>query len=386
MNPQAPATEKSPFEKGDLGGFGADPAKNPPLPPFAKGGSKDKPSLQTNGKKEKNSNLTGTILEIVRMSTEDGPGIRTTVFFKGCTLSCAWCHNPESISISPQLCWIGNRCIGCRTCLETCENGALTLSEQGMAIDRTRCEGCGACAAECPGTALELLGKKWRVDELVAEVVKDRAYFEASEGGITISGGEPTLQHRFAGAFLQALREAGLHTAMDTCGQCSREALDHLLPHAALVLFDLKIMDEEAHRRFTGHSNQNIHENLLHTAHYIRSHLYPRELWIRTPVIPGATAHHDNIAAIGRFIAENIKDVVSRWELCAFNNLCRDKYLRLDRKWEFHDTPLLSEAEMNDFARTAKASGVDPDIVSWSGSARLEKKNTEEEPQGELRS
>lgn len=330
------------------------------------------------------ASLEGTVLEIVRMSTEDGPGIRTTVFFKGCTLACAWCHNPESIAARPQLCWVGNRCIGCGTCLKTCENGALSLSEQGMTIDRTRCKGCGACAAECPGTALELLGKQWTVDDLVAEVVKDRAYFEASGGGVTVSGGEPALQHEFAGAFLKALREKGLHTAVDTCGLCNREALDNLLPHAALVLFDLKIMDEEAHRRFTGRSNQQILENLRYTADYIRSHLYPKEIWMRTPVIPGATAGRENITAIGGFIAENIGDVVSRWELCAFNNLCRDKYLRLGRKWEFHDSPLLTEAEMEDLAKMAKSSGVDRGLVVWSGSTRLETGRTEKEAKGEL--
>ncbi len=312
------------------------------------------------------------ILEIVRMSTEDGPGIRTTVFFKGCALKCAWCHNPESISPRPQLVWVGTRCIGCRTCLSVCTENALDLTENGMRIDRNRCTACGACAEECPGTALEMLGKTWSVDDLVREVIKDRAYFETSGGGVTLSGGDPAMQSGFGGLFLKALRENGLHTAIDTCGYCAPEALDRLLPYAALVLFDLKLMDQDTHKRFTGHDNAGILENLLNVADYMRSHLHPRDLWIRTPIIPGATAASENISAIGKWISANINDVVCRWDLCAFNNLCRDKYLRLDLKWPFHDTPLLDAAVMDDLAAAARRSGVNPDIVFTSGATRLQ--------------
>ena len=321
----------------------------------------------------------GMILEIVRMSTEDGPGIRTTVFFKGCTLQCAWCHNPESISPKPQLCWVGNRCIGCKTCLSVCPENALSMTKQGIQIDRSLCNACGVCATECPGTALELLGKVWSLDALVDEVIKDRAYFETSGGGVTISGGEPTMQPEFAGAFLKALRGKGLHTALDTCGQCGKEALERILPYAVLVMFDMKLMDAETHRRFTGHSNKRIIDNLRFVADYIASHVYPRELWIRTPVIPGATATQENINGIGRFIAKNLSRVISRWELCAFNNLCRDKYLRLDRKWAFDDSELLSKEFMEEMADVARKSGVNPEIVNWSGSTRLETEEIQQE-------
>ncbi len=318
-----------------------------------------------------NQSSNATILEIVRMSTEDGPGIRTTVFFKGCTLKCAWCHNPESISIRPQLCWVGSRCIGCKTCLSVCRENALTLTETGMQIDRTRCTGCGDCAEECPGTALELMGSQWQLDDLVAEVIKDRAYFETSNGGITISGGEPTIQAGFASQFLKALREKGLHTALDTCGQCSREALEQTLPYAAMVLFDIKLIEPEAHKKLTGHDNTRILDNLLYAADYIRAHVYPSEMWIRTPIIPGATATHGNISGIGQFIASHLDGVVSRWELCAFNNLCRDKYLRLDQSWAFADESLLEKSFLEELAETAKHSGVDPDIVFATGATRL---------------
>jgi pyruvate formate lyase activating enzyme len=134
--------------------------------------------------KNNKQNPTATILEIQRMSTEDGPGIRTTIFFKGCSLKCTWCHNPESISAHPQVHWIENRCIGCKTCLEVCPEGALTFSEDGNSIDRDLCTGCGVCAEECPAAALELLGTRWGIENLIAEVTKDRTYFEKSGGGV----------------------------------------------------------------------------------------------------------------------------------------------------------------------------------------------------------
>lgn len=309
------------------------------------------------------------VLQIIRMSTEDGPGIRTTVFFKGCTLGCAWCHNPESISPKTQVCWIGNRCIGCRTCLDVCPEKVLSMTPEGIVIDRTRCRGCGTCADACPGTALERLGTKWRLDDLVAEVLKDRAYFDASGGGITVSGGEPTMQPEFAAAFLKSLKEKGVHTALDTCGQCGKDALDAILPHAAMILYDLKLFDPETHRRFTGHANERILDNLVHVAGAIRARIPRATLWIRTPIIPGATDSPENIGRIGKFIS-SLPGAVSRWELCAFNNLCRDKYRRLDREWMFADAGLLTEGAMNGLAEAARNSGVDPGIVCWSGATK----------------
>lgn len=324
------------------------------------------------------------VLEIQRMSTEDGPGIRTTVFFKGCSLNCLWCHNPESISSKPQTHWLSSRCIGCRTCIDACPNGALTALAEGIKINRMVCQSCGTCAEECPATAMELLGKEWTLAELTNEVVKDQAYFEKSGGGITVSGGEPCLQPNFVEAFLRGLREKGLHTALDTCGLCSIEALDRLLPHTSMVLYDIKEIDSEKHKAFTGSGNEKILSNLLHVADYMKSHLYPDKLWIRTPIIPNTTADPDNIRGIGKFIAAHLEGVVDRWELCAFNNLCKDKYIRLDKDWDFNNSPLLTTEFMEYLTDIAGTSGLDPSLIHWSGATRIEKEDThpENEDQG----
>ena len=315
---------------------------------------------------------TATILEIQRMSTEDGPGLRTTVFFKGCGLKCKWCHNPESISALPQVQWIGNRCIGCKTCMAVCPENALTLNAQGNHIDRSRCTGCGICAEECPSTALELLGQSWTVDDLYLEVVKDKAYFQQSGGGISLGGGEPLLQADFCKSLLNRLKKDAIHTAVDTCGLCSRQELDRILPHTDLVLYDLKEIDPARHKAFTGRDNHNILNNLVYTKEYMQSEGSPQALWIRTPIIPNATATEENIRGIGRFIAERLEGFVQRWDLCAFNNLCRDKYRRLDLDWEFKDCDLLSRLFMEKMTVVARNSGVDPEIVHWSGSTRLD--------------
>ena len=317
-------------------------------------------------------NQKGLILHLQRFSTEDGPGIRTTVFFKGCPLRCPWCHNPESISVKPQVQWLENRCIGCKTCITICPEGCLSKTEQGIVIDRELCTGCGICAEACPSNAMELLGTRVSLDELFAELIKDQTYFEKSGGGVTVSGGEPTMQCNFVAALLRRLKEKGINTALDTCGVCSTNCLEKMLPYTDTVLFDLKDVEPDKHYDFTGQYNQRIFDNLLYIRNYIADRAPEKVLWIRTPLIPGATASCDNITGIGAFIAKNLAGIVQRWELCAFNNLCRDKYRRLGIAWQYADTPLMTKSTLRELEQYAKLSGVDPEIVIATGATRVE--------------
>jgi pyruvate formate lyase activating enzyme len=306
----------------------------------------------------------GRVLQLQRLSTEDGPGIRTTVFLKGCPLSCAWCHNPEAISARLQTQWYAERCLDCGACIDACPNGCLHMNAAGLVIDRTRCRACGVCARACPGGALEALGTTVSAAELVEELLKDRAYFEASGGGVTLSGGEPTMQPEFAEAVLNGLHAAGIHTALDTCGLCPADSLDRLLPSVDLVLFDLKLLDSDAHRRLTGAPNGRILENLERVRDFRDTSGRAVEIWIRTPLIPGATAGDENLSAIGRHLAGSLPSRVSRWELCAFNNLCRDQYRRLGLAWAYADTPLMTAQELAACLATARASGLQTETLA----------------------
>lgn len=323
--------------------------------------------------------MKGTVLRIQRMSTEDGPGIRSTVFFKGCPLGCVWCHNPESMAMNPQVHWVDSRCIGCGTCIRTCPANALSGGKDGIAIDRRLCTGCLACSQECPSTAMEAYGQEYDLDSLVKEALKDRVYFEKSGGGVTLSGGEPTMQPGFGRMLLRELKLNGVHTALDTCGLCSRDTLESFLPYCDLVLFDLKLMYRSLHREYTGSNNDRILENLLALADRMRTRRTPGALWIRTPVIPGYTDAEENIRAIGFFLKEKLAGLVQRWELCSFNNLCTGKYEGLGLDWKLKDLKLLTELELERIGRIARETAADPGMVRTSGATRKEPEPVQEE-------
>ena len=310
-----------------------------------------------------NTTRSGTTFNIQRFSTEDGPGIRTTVFFKGCPLHCAWCHNPEGLSPQPELMWYDVRCIAARDCLRICPEKALDLTPGGMRIDRTRCTVCGDCAEACPAAALEVIGQVWTPQELLDEVMKDRIFFETSSGGVTLSGGEPMMQVGFLEELLPLLREAELHVALDTCGAVSWERYERILSLVDLVLYDLKFFDTERHLAATGFDNSGI----LRNARRIAAAGVP--LWIRTPVIPGYTADEANIAALAGFVSAELP-TVERWDLLAYTNLGRPKYHRLDRPYALEDVPLLARAQME--ALHAVAVQRVPGAV-WSGATQQEK-------------
>jgi pyruvate formate lyase activating enzyme len=238
----------------------------------------------------------GRIFNIQRCSVHDGPGIRTTVFLKGCPLSCSWCHNPEGIDEAPVLMISAGRCLSCGGCSDVCpvEDGG--AAPAGELWDRSACTTCGLCVEACPTDARELAGREWLVDELADELEKDRVFFDMSGGGVTFSGGEPLAQSEFLIDCLRECRRRGLHTTIDTCGLAPRHTLLEVAERTDLVLYDLKHMDPLRHRDETGVDNRLILENLRTLSES------DVELWIRVPLIPGFNDGEANIKATGAFL------------------------------------------------------------------------------------
>jgi pyruvate formate lyase activating enzyme len=298
------------------------------------------------------------LFSVQRFSTEDGPGIRTTLFFKGCPLSCPWCHNPEGLMHKPEIMRLAVDCVGCGDCAKVCNGGALTSNGGAVVFDRGRCRACGACVEACGPGAIEMVGRRWSAGELLDEVLKDRTFYSTSGGGITLSGGEPLVQADFLMAFLPRVRAAGLHTALDTSGAARRERFAGVLPLVDLVLFDIKMLDESEHLKITGEGTQEILANAVEA----QGRGVP--MWVRTPVIPGYTDADENIREIARFIRKSLPSV-QRYDLLAYSNLCRSKYERLGRNFGMGDTGALGRERMEKLAETARREGISR--VTWSG-------------------
>ncbi|MEG1544149.1 MAG: glycyl-radical enzyme activating protein [Tannerellaceae bacterium] len=306
------------------------------------------------------------ITNVTSLSSHDGPGLRTTVFFKGCSLKCRWCHNPETIRQEPELEWNRRLCIGCFTCNSRCNSRAIS-AQANYLIDKKQCVQCFTCVESCPSEALKVIGRSYSLEALEALIVKDEKLIKTMHGGVTFSGGEPALQSEFVAMLAQRLKSKGLHLALDTSGQAPWKNYEQLLPVIDLLLFDLKEMNPTKHAEFTGTDNRLIHENILRIAEYIRTHQLATRIWIRTPLIPQMTAFQENIAAVGLFINTYLSDCVDKWELCSFNNLCGDKYDRLGVRWELEKVSLLSESEMNELLVRAKQSASSIKQVTASG-------------------
>lgn len=240
------------------------------------------------------------IFDIRHFALDDGPGIRTTVFFKGCPLSCAWCHNPESVNPRVEIAYYGDKCIGCGDCSEECQIQAIDLSTPGH-INRDKCISCGCCAEICPTGALKVIGKHYTVGELSVILLRDRYYYETSKGGVTFSGGEPTLHMDYLHGIMTELKKEKIHIAIQTCGFFNLpEFEEKLLPLIDLIFFDIKIIDPEKHKKYTGVSNEKILENFT-----ILSEKSAREkkfkIIARTPLIPGINDTEEDMEKLRHF-------------------------------------------------------------------------------------
>ena len=250
----------------------------------------------TDGSRIGTSERTGQVFEIQRFSIHDGPGIRTTVFLKGCPLRCLWCHNPESIDPRPLLSFVADKCINCGSCAEVCPKQAHVMDESlGHVFLRKKCDTLGACAEVCPSKALEIVGRNMTHNEVLEQVLRDRPFYEASGGGVTISGGEPLLQIDFAEVLLRNVKAAGVSTAVETAGHVMFERLARVAPYTDLFLFDIKETDDVLHQKFTGVSGAQIRKNL------VMLHDIGASILMRLPIIPGLNDRKAHFREVARF-------------------------------------------------------------------------------------
>jgi pyruvate formate lyase activating enzyme len=269
----------------------------------------------------------GLVFNVMRFSLHDGPGIRTTVFFKGCPLDCWWCHNPEGLRPEPEVVYFADRCLGCGDCVAVCPNQAITWNGRPVR-DAQICQTSGECAAVCPAQATQIVGHWVTVEQLMRDIARDSIFFEESGGGVTFSGGEPFLQARFLEALLDACRAQRIHTVVETCGVARPSTLVRLSRKVDLFYYDLKVMETAKHRKYTGSSNETILANLQALA------AQHNNIIVRMPVIPTINDDEQNAEDLARFLTAA---GLFRLDLLPYHHIGTDKYVRLNRAYRLGD-------------------------------------------------
>jgi len=294
--------------------------------------------------------MEGRILDIKRLSVHDGPGIRTTIFLKGCSLCCRWCHNPESVSPKPEIGFLKKKCIGCGKCAKVCPVGVHVFHDGTHVLNHELCTACGKCVKACLVDALEFYGREMSVEEAFAAVLEDKTFYAQSGGGCTISGGEPLLQAEFCAEVFKRLRNEGIHCAIDTSGAVKWESFKTILPYTDMFLYDVKHTNDKLHREHTGGSNRGILDNLKRLSECG----IPIE--IRIPTIPGFNADEESLAATGELLS-GLSNIV-RVRLLPYH-LARSKYETIGHPDTMPDVPPPDAAAMANAAEILRQSGID---------------------------
>ncbi len=288
------------------------------------------------------------ITDIQRFSLNDGPGIRTTVFFKGCNMHCTWCHNPETLSADADILQYPAKCIGCGKCFAVCPSGAQTVVDGKHTIDREKCIKCGKCTEVCYAEALVKSGKEMTVEDIMFHIRQDKAYYDASGGGVTLSGGEVLCHVPFAVELARACHAEGISVAIESNLSFPYEHIKPLLDEVDVIMADIKLMDDEAHKIYTGISNKTVLENVKRIGNI--------PMIIRTPLIPGVTATKENLEAISHFLSG--KEDLVYYQILNFNPLGASKYDGLSAVNDFRAARPYSDAEMKAFGEMAAAGGI----------------------------
>lgn len=279
-----------------------------------------------------------TILNIQRFSLEDGPGIRTTIFLKSCPLRCLWCANPESQHKKKELMIDWNICIGCKLCVSACEYGATTYENNRIVFDRKRCVLCGKCEEVCPVNAREIAGKDMSYNEIVEQVKSDKIFYDNSGGGVTVSGGEPTLFPEFITYLSKVCKKNNIHLAIETCGYCQWDSLEKISDEVDLILFDIKHIDPIKHKELTGRTNKLILDNLKKLSEQKDCNII-----VRYPLIPGYNDDYKYVEELGKYLAKIGK--IERIEILPYHRLGISKYDQLDKEYQLRDLKPPEEEE-----------------------------------------